>query len=129
MGKWVNRKPEAAEIRGICVICLLKPQKKVGGKDKYMAICRKCDNEKYRSEEGKQKDKNRIKERSKQTRRPYREHVKSCCEFCGFIPVHICQLDVDHIDGNHDNNSVDNLQTLCANCHRLKTHLNNDSIK
>jgi 5-methylcytosine-specific restriction endonuclease McrA len=31
------------------------------------------------------------------------------------------QLDVDHIDGNHRNNNPENLQTLCANCHRLKT--------
>ena len=30
-------------------------------------------------------------------------------------------LNLDHIDGNHDNNDVANLQTLCANCHRAKT--------
>ena len=45
------------------------------------------------------------------------------CTRCGFIPEDPCQLDVDHIDGNHNNNSLDNLQTLCANCHRLKTKL------
>lgn len=43
------------------------------------------------------------------------------CECCGFIPEDMCQLDVDHIDGDHQNNCVTNLQTLCANCHRLKT--------
>ena len=32
-------------------------------------------------------------------------------------------LEVDHIDGNHENNSPTNLRTLCANCHRLKTWL------
>ena len=31
------------------------------------------------------------------------------------------QLEVDHIDENHDNNDIKNLQTLCACCHRLKT--------
>jgi 5-methylcytosine-specific restriction endonuclease McrA len=36
------------------------------------------------------------------------------------------QLDVDHIDGDHTNNELNNLQTLCANCHRLKTQVNND---
>lgn len=69
----------------------------------------------------------------------YRKYCRSCyikknrkelrktkCDFCGFIPVHICQLDLDHIDGNHKNNKEDNLQTLCANCHRLKTYLNKD---
>lgn len=52
---------------------------------------------------------------------PYRIHKGSICVACGFIPEDKCQLDVDHIDGNHKNNCVDNLQTLCANCHRIKT--------
>lgn len=54
----------------------------------------------------------------------YRLHKKDKCSFCGFVPVHPCQLDVDHIDNNHKNNDPSNLQTLCANCHRLKTHVN-----
>jgi 5-methylcytosine-specific restriction endonuclease McrA len=52
---------------------------------------------------------------------PYRAHKENVCNRCGFIPEDTCQLDVDHIDGNHKNNSLNNLQTLCANCHRLKT--------
>lgn len=52
---------------------------------------------------------------------PYRAHKEIMCIRCGFIPEDKCQLDVDHIDGNHNNNNLDNLQTLCANCHRLKT--------
>lgn len=56
----------------------------------------------------------------------HKQHRKDKCERCGFTPEHICQLDVDHIDGNHKNNNVENLQTLCANCHRLKTKQNND---
>ncbi len=51
----------------------------------------------------------------------YPKHKGLTCSFCGFIPVHMCQLDVDHIDGDHTNNEITNLQTLCANCHRLKT--------
>lgn len=35
---------------------------------------------------------------------------------------HFSQLDVDHIDGNHNNHDPTNLQTLCSNCHRLKTY-------
>lgn len=38
------------------------------------------------------------------------------------------QLDVDHIDGNPTNNSKENLQTLCKNCHHVKTHLNKDYL-
>jgi len=51
---------------------------------------------------------------------------KPHCEVCGFIAEHRSQLDVDHIDGNHENNDPSNLQTLCANCHRLKTQVNKD---
>lgn len=54
-------------------------------------------------------------------RNKYREHKKPSCEVCGFVPVLLIQLDVDHIDGNHNNNDISNLQTLCANCHRLKS--------
>ena len=66
---------------------------------------------------------------SEESKYKYRKYKKSFCEKCGFIPEHKCQLDVDHIDGNHQNNDPSNLQTLCANCHRLKTFLNKDYIK
>jgi len=59
-------------------------------------------------------------------KRRYRLSLESKCSSCGFIPLHICQLDVDHIDGNNKNNETSNLQTLCANCHRLKTYINKD---
>jgi hypothetical protein len=50
------------------------------------------------------------------------------CSLCGFVPVDPCQLDVDHIDGNHDNNDPSNFRTLCANCHRLETKLKQQGI-
>ena len=59
-------------------------------------------------------------------RSPYHAYRKDYCEQCDFKPVHISQLDVDHIDGDRFNNDPDNLRTLCANCHRLKTHLADD---
>lgn len=49
----------------------------------------------------------------------YRSFKKEKCELCGFIPVDRCQLDVHHVDSDKDNNTEENLQTLCANCHRL----------
>ena len=58
--------------------------------------------------------------------RPYLEHKKDSCERCSFVPEHKGQLDVDHINGDHGDNSPSNLQTLCANCHRLKTILNGE---
>lgn len=56
----------------------------------------------------------------------YRLQKKTYCEKCGFIAVHPTQLDVDHIDGNHSNENLNNLQTICANCHRLKTVMSGD---
>lgn len=56
-------------------------------------------------------------------KRPYRKHLGLACCRCGFVPEHSCQLDVDHVNRNHKDNEPSNLQTLCANCHRLKTYL------
>ena len=53
----------------------------------------------------------------------YKRAKRGWCARCGFIPEWLGQLDVDHIDGDKSNNDPSNLQTLCANCHRLKTHL------
>lgn len=44
---------------------------------------------------------------------------KNCCERCGLSewmgkPI---PLELHHIDFNHHNNSIDNLQILCSNCH------------
>lgn len=55
------------------------------------------------------------------TNRAYRKHVKEFCEACGFVALNVCQLDVDHIDGNRFNDDPSNLMTLCACCHRMKT--------
>lgn len=88
----------------LCKICgVYKVQNK--GSGKYRTICAQCHQNKY-------------------TR-----HKKDYCENCKFVALHRCQLDVDHIDGNHQNNSEDNLRTLCANCHRLKTYLSNEHFK
>jgi RecJ-like exonuclease len=54
-------------------------------------------------------------------KKPYTHVKKDFCEACGF-PGQRAQLDVDHVDGDKANDDPSNLQTLCANCHRLKTH-------
>lgn len=59
---------------------------------------------------------------------PHRRYVKDFCEnpFCTATILHPCQLDVDHIDGDNNNNDPSNLMTLCSNCHRMKTYINQD---
>ncbi len=103
---WIYRKPEAVDIRGVCVLCNKNPQKRVKG-CKYQALCNTCDDKRY----GK---------KSKSSLVSYRKYKKDICERCAFIPEHRCQLDVHHINGNHRNNDPNNLITLCANCHRLE---------
>ena len=46
-----------------------------------------------------------------------KEHA---CVRCGYSE-HIELLDIDHIDSNRINNSLDNLQVLCVMCHAIKT--------
>lgn len=58
----------------------------------------------------------------------YRHSVKEKCGLCSFVATHPCQLDIDHKDGNHRNNSKENLWILCANCHRLKTYQQKEGI-
>lgn len=104
------RKLEPGSVRGICVECKVNPQAAyLPGR--YRAVCSKCHDIKF----GRPSNLN-------SRRRRYRNSKKDYCEKCGFVAVHTCQLDVDHIDGNHDNDDLNNHQTLCANCHRLKTY-------
>lgn len=51
----------------------------------------------------------------------FRTNLKEYCERCLFKPAHHSQLDIHHKDYNHKNNDPSNLETLCANCHRLET--------
>lgn len=104
------------EMRAICKICgpvKIKKRYKTTKSGRMMYRCK----EKWKQLE---------KTRPGKVNSPYARYKKDCCESCGFIPKHSGQLDVDHIDGNKLNHTEDNLQTLCANCHRLKTHANKD---
>ena len=62
----------------------------------------------------------------KRYKTPWGKFKKDKCEHCGFVPTHPSQLDVDHVNGDNKDNSPDNLMTLCANCHRLKTAIYKD---
>ena len=95
------------------------------GRDKHGARrwctrCGPCHRRRYISAE-----KNREYKRRSTPRTRY---LGKTCNRCGFVPEHLVQLHLDHIDGNHANNARSNLQTLCANCHALKTEVNGDYL-
>lgn len=101
--------------RGICIRCEKNLQRIMRRNKKglyiYDLICNSCHSRRIgRNVGGSVKMLN------------HRKWKNDHCEKCGFIPVHPCQLDLDHIDGNRNNNHPSNHQTLCANCHRLKTY-------
>lgn len=59
-------------------------------------------------------------------RRAFRHYLEGCsnplCEITkAGVPIPHVMLEVDHKDGNRDNNALDNLQILCAWCHLQKT--------
>lgn len=51
------------------------------------------------------------------------------CQICGWGEINkytnIIHLEIHHIDGNHTNNSLNNLQVLCPNCHSLTENYKN----
>jgi hypothetical protein len=109
----------------ICVLCLTRPTiqsytNKLGLK-RYRKHCGACTTR-------------LAKERlAKQGRRPlYGKHPgrikKHYCEGCGIIPRYPNQLEVDHINGEHSDNSPENLWTLCVMCHREKTWLFDQNV-
>jgi hypothetical protein len=56
-------------------------------------------------------------------RRYLMHKYKSACSRCGWSHTHEVTgkvpLEIDHIDGNAENNSEANLRLLCPNCHSL----------
>jgi predicted restriction endonuclease len=57
------------------------------------------------------------------------EKYNNKCSLCGWSKINEASgripLEVDHIDGNSENNSENNLRLICPNCHALTPHFRN----
>jgi hypothetical protein len=103
MKKYYNEKGD------LCEECNERPVTSIGrdkktGRQKFSCWCGQCRRIRYKIVD-----------------RTYRRVKQKKCEKCGY-EGHPCELDVDHIDGNHNNDDPTNLQTLCACCHRMKSY-------
>lgn len=111
------------EIRPICKDCnknlAKRHSRNVDGSSNFKRRCGGCDNQRFYG-------KRHIRKPYKKYSKAYYHLKKNYCEQCDFKALHQCQLDVDHIDGNRENNNESNLQTLCSNCHRYKTQISRD---
>lgn len=45
------------------------------------------------------------------------EELNQGCQ-CGEKKIY--KLEIHHVDGNHKNNSKDNLEVVCSNCHKVR---------
>lgn len=57
------------------------------------------------------------------------EKANNCCQLCGWNKknpeTNSSTLEIHHIDGDFKNNTIDNLQVLCPNCHSLTSSYKN----
>ena len=66
---------------------------------------------------------NGVKSVSRAIRRFLINQAEQKCTLCGWNEINqytnVVPLEVDHIDGDHTNNHIDNLRVICPNCHSL----------
>lgn len=103
--------------RPLCRVCRKKPVTTKGcrnGKRRFNTKCYSCSRP------------NRTQ--NPNDRRIFRQQFFIPCEHCGKIPEHISDFEIDHKDADRRNNNLENLQSLCVECHRIKTQNSGDYL-
>lgn len=100
---------KAVGTKSMCRICGEKP---VMSKQKGV----------WRSKYWRCNNPNRLYNASERRRR--RKKILTDCVRCGATE----NIEIDHKDGDRHNNSLDNLQCLCTDCHKLKTIENKEYL-
>jgi hypothetical protein len=57
------------------------------------------------------------------------DSISADLQACANRITDFCQIDVDHINGNANDNRPINLQVICKCCHALKTKVQKDMVK
>jgi 5-methylcytosine-specific restriction endonuclease McrA len=92
------------------------------GYGRYHKYCSKHHRGMYQNKNGGQK--------YKQYRKDYCENIDGRLGFvCTATIIDVrWQLETDHRDGDKSNDAEENLQTFCANCHRIKTKIKKENL-
>ena len=103
-----------------CSIVDCNNPKDNSGNGKYHKLCASHHKAKYKMAEWEYKI----------YRKEFCENIDSRLGFkCTATIIMDAQLTIDHKDGHNDNNQPINLQTLCFNCHAVKTRINGDNVR
>lgn len=115
-GKRYSARPKKDKETFVCENCGIVAEKSASSTNKFCSS--KCSGENQRNET------NRLIENgsvfSFETMRRYLMETLGTCEECGITNTYNGKpivLQCDHIDGDNDNHSLDNLRLLCPNCH------------
>ena len=110
-----NGKPLVPKIEKVCPVCSSKFKTEPRSFGEQITCSRSCSNTYFRSGEN---HPSYVDGKTSYRNKALKEYGEKC-SICGFEDKR--SLEVHHIDKNRNNNELDNLVVLCANCH-LITH-------
>jgi 5-methylcytosine-specific restriction endonuclease McrA len=133
MGKWIHRLSgvDPVSLTAMCSNCgVVKIRRRFTGKETFRCINKAREDQKSYMLKYNQTPRGKEVARAnngKWRKNRYRKHCKMVCEKCGFQATSIQQMDIHHKDRNRTNNSIENLESLCSNCHRME-HINDPKL-